>query len=307
MALLIVMPHQNSDALKAALKAAAPTLDIRVWPEIGAPEDIEYVVSWKHPAGELLKYPNLKVIASYGAGVDHIFNDPKLPPQATITRLVDNSLAHQMAEYVGGVLLNHKLRLTEYREYQAASSWAPKPPRTTKNVTLLGLGNIGREVARYLNLLGYQVSGWSRSAKALPDVVSYAGRDALPDAVAAADYIVCLLPLTHDTRDILDRTLFAQAKTGAYLINAGRGGQLNEEDLMDAIYKGHISGACLDVFKTEPLPQDHPFWRHPKISITPHCASLTNIDDAVAQLLQNHRNMVAGVPLINQVDPQKGY
>ncbi len=307
MALLILIPERDTAALAKALKQKAPALDLRTWPDVGDPADIDYVIVWNHPAGELAQFPNLKVIASFGAGVDHIFRDPDLPANVPITRLVDDSLTRQMAEYVAGVILNHRLRLTEYREYQAAGHWRPQEPRPGQNVCLLGLGHIGGEVARLLIRLEYTVCGWSRSPKDLPAVACHHGPDGLDRALADADYVVCLLPLTGATENILNQDLFRRMKKGAYLINAGRGGHLNEDDLLDALYQEQVGGACLDVFKTEPLSADHPFWRHPRIAITPHIASLTDIGKATDQFLENHRNMQNGRPLVNTVDPGKGY
>lgn len=307
MALLILMPDRDNRDLAKALKKTAPDLDIRIWPEVGDKKDITYVIVWNYPAGELRKYPNLKVIASFGAGVDHIFKDTALPENVAITRLVDSSLARQMSEYVAGVILNQRLRLTEYREYQAAGAWAPKEARPGNTVCLLGMGNIGQQVAHYLISLGFTVCGWSQSPKDIENVETFQGKAALGMALEGADYIVCLLPLTPETEGILDKSLFSKAKKGAYLINAGRGGHLNEDDLLDALYQDQLGGACLDVFRTEPLPDDHPFWRHPKIYLTPHIASLTNIDQAAAQFYENYLNMRNNRPLFNRVDTARGY
>lgn len=307
MALLILMPDKDGRGLSEALCQIDPELDVRIWPETGNRQDIEYVIVWNHPVGELTKYPNLKVIASFGAGVDHIFKDHDLPENVALTRLVDDSLSGQMCEYIAGVILNQRLRLTEYREYQAAAIWAPKEPRPGNNVCLLGLGHIGREVARYLATLNFSVSGWSQSPKDINNIATFQGAEGLEKAVADADYIVCLLPLTPQTVNILDKSLFHKMKKGAYLINAGRGGHLNEDDLMDALYQEQLSGVCLDVFKVEPLPEDHPFWRHPKIYLTPHSASVTHLDKAVLQLHENYMNMKNDRPLLNRVDATKGY
>ncbi len=307
MALLILMPDKDASSLVKTLIRTAPDLDIRVWPDVKNKADIDYAIVWDHPAGELAQYPNLKVVASYGAGVDHIFKDKNLPSNITITRLTDDSLRQQMAEYVAGVILNRRIRLTEYREYQAASIWSPRGQRTENNVCILGLGNIGQKVAQYLANLNFNVSGWSQSPKNIDNVTAFHGERALHAAIEGAGYIVCLLPLTPNTENILDLNLFSKAKKGAYLINVGRGQHLNEEHLLEAIYQGQISGACLDVFRTEPLPDDHPFWKHPKISITPHCASMTDIKRAAEQLYINYQNMKNGRPLANRVNPSKGY
>lgn len=307
MAILLLMPFKDGTYLAKNLALKDPQLEIRIWPEAGNIQDIDFAIVWDHPPGALSNYPNLKIVASYGAGVDHIFKDPALPPQITITRLVDDALTRQMSEYIAGVILNHRLRLTEYREYQAAGIWSPKHVRSGNNVCLLGLGNIGQAAAAFLTKLGFTVSGWSQSPKNIANVTSFHGAEGLDAAIGEADYIVCLLPLTPQTEHILDASLFSKVKKEAYLINAGRGGHLNENDLLEALYQQQLSGACLDVFSTEPLPDDHVFWRHPKISLTPHIASLTNIDLAAEQFLENYRNMQNNRPLINQVDMQKGY
>lgn len=307
MAFLLLMPEKDCSSLSTALKKLSPDLDLRIWPEVGNKQDIDYVVVWNHPAGSLKEYPHLKVVASYGAGVDHIFRDPELPKNIAITRLADHCLLQQMADYCAGVIMAHKLRLIDYREYQAAGYWSPKAPRTGNDVCLLGLGHIGQYVAHYLSKLGFNISGWSQSPKSLENVNSFHGKAELKEAVRGADYIICLLPLTPATENILNKGFFAQVKKGTYLVNAGRGGHLNEDDLLDALYEGQLGGATLDVFKTEPLPADHTFWRHPKINITPHCASLTDVTEAAVQLLENYRNMKDKRPLINQVNPAKGY
>lgn len=307
MTILILMPERDATDFSQILAKTDPELDIRIWPDVGDTQDIDYAIVWNHPAGELRKYPNLKVIASFGAGVDHIFKDSDLPDHVTITRLVDDSLSGQMCEYIAGVILNHRLRLTEYREFQAAAIWAPKDARPGNNVCLLGLGNIGREVAAYLAGLNFTVNGWSQGPKDIENVKTFYGDQSLGEAVADADYIVCLLPLTPATENILDKSLFNKAKKGAYLINVGRGGHLNEDDLLEALYKDQLGGACLDVFRREPLPDDHPFWRHPKIYITPHSASLTNLEKAARQFHENYLNMKNNRPLLNKIDPVKGY
>jgi len=307
MAILILMPDRENADILAAIKNISPDTDVRVWPDVGRPEDIDYAIVWNHPAGVLKNFPRLKVIASYGAGVDHIIKDPNLPENVPITRFVDESLSHQMAEYVTGVIFNHRLRLTDYREYQAGGVWRPQDPRTGNQVCILGLGQIGSYVMTYLQKLGFSLSGWSRSEKNIPDAACYHGAAGLEDALKNADYIVNLLPLTPQTEAILDKYLFSKAKKGAYLINAGRGPHLHEEDLLHAISQGQISGACLDVFKTEPLDDMSPLWRHPKISITPHIASVTNIERLAGQLMDNYFKCQKGQPLNHVVDRRKAY
>jgi glyoxylate/hydroxypyruvate reductase A len=174
-------------------------------------------------------------------------------------------------------------------------------------VGILGLGELGSYVAGRLAGLGFTVQGWSRSAKSFEGITSYCGGEGLAAFLAAIDILVCLLPLTAATKDILNNRLFRQLPNGAYIINVARGDHLVEKDLLAAIDGGHLSGALLDVFRTEPLPQEHPFWRHPRITVTPHISSITHPESAVLQILENYHRALAGQPLLNQVDPARGY
>ena len=242
-----------------------------------------------------------------GAGVENILSDPSLPAGVPITRFVDNTLSDQMAEFVLGAILNHRLHLTRYREFQAASRWYCLDFIKGRTVTILGLGELGSATARLLTQNGYEVNGWSRSEKNIDGVKSYFGEEQLKRSVNEADYVVCLLPLTPSTKHILNNDLFDAMKKGSYLINVGRGDHLAENDLLDALHHETLSGALLDVFSTEPLPQDHPFWRHPKIHITPHISSPTDKAQVARQILDNYARLMSGKPLLNQVDPKRAY
>ena len=249
----------------------------------------------------------MKLIASYGAGVENILSDPALPKNVPITRFVDDTLSNQMAEYVLATILNHRLHITHYRELQAATVWKSGDFLKGKNVTILGMGEIGSVTGKSLVQNGYTVSGWSRSQKQIDGIKSYYGDDQLHSSVSGADYIICLLPLTPATTGILNKRLFNHAKKGAHVINVGRGDHLNEEDLLDALYNQQISSATLDVYSTEPLPSDHPFWKHPKIHMTPHIASATDKEQVARQILENYNSVLNGGPLNNQVDAVKAY
>lgn len=307
MTLLIIIPEPRGQKLAEILREKKPDADIRLWPDVGNAEDISFIVTWKAPTGEYSKYPNLKVVASLGAGVEQLVNDPSLPPSVRLTRFADESLNQDMADYIAGVVLSRRLHLIDYREYQAARHWAPKPPEQGRQVTLLGLGEIGSYVGTYLTKLGFSVSGWSRSEKNIPGVKSYHGPEMLGTAVAEADYIVCLLPITEETVGILNADLFSKCKKGVFLINVGRGEHLVEDDLFDALQQGAVCGACLDVFRTEPLPDDHPFWQHPRIWVTPHIASVTAIDRLAHVVAENYSRHQKGDALLHQVDPDQGY
>ena len=307
MAILILLNQVDPTKLETHLKTYADCPEVRIWPDCGNKDDIECVIVWKHDEGVLNEFPNLKLIASYGAGVENILSDPALPEGVPITRFIDDTLSGQMAEFVLAAILNHRLHLTFYREQQAASHWQGKDFLDEKNVTILGLGELGSTTAKLLNQNGYQVSGWSRSEKKIDGVKSYFSNEQLEESILNADFVVCLLPLTSETHHILNSDLFKVMKKGAFLINVGRGDHLNENDLMDALYEGHLSGALLDVFSTEPLPQDHPFWKHPKIYITPHISSPTDKAKVARQILDNYYRLQSGSTLINQVDRQRSY
>ncbi|WP_321393181.1 glyoxylate/hydroxypyruvate reductase A [Emcibacter sp.] len=307
MAILIILPEKQAEEVRNLLLQKIPDEQIFIWPEIGAAENIEIAVTWNHSHGIFGQFPNLKLIASYGAGVDHIFADPDLPKEIPVSRFVADSLSRQMADYVAGAILAHRLRLVDYREYQAAGHWTPHAPRAGNRVTILGLGELGSRTAEQLTRMDFEVSGWSRSRKSLDNCTCYAGRKELGIAVNDADYVVCLLPLTAETRGILNRNLFNMMKEGAYLINAARGDHLVVDDLLDALYQGRLAGACLDVFEIEPLPGDSPLWRHPRILITPHIASISRSDDMADYILENYQALRGGTPLANLVDSALGY
>tara|TARA_R110002096_G_scaffold416576_3_gene619754 strand:+ start:201294 stop:202217 length:924 start_codon:yes stop_codon:yes gene_type:complete len=307
MAILILLNQADPTLLETHLKSHPDCPEVRIYPNVGNTEDIDCVIVWKHDEGVLNDFPNLKLIASYGAGVENILSDPSLPEGVPITRFVDDTLSDQMAEFILAGILNHRLRLTYYRELQAATSWRCNEFLKGKNVTILGMGELGTATAKLLHLNGYRVSGWSRSLKDVAGIKSYFGDDQIKSSVAEADIVVCLLPLTPDTKHILNINLFSVMKKGAYLINVGRGDHLAESDLMDALASEHLSGALLDVFSIEPLPKDHPFWRHPKIHMTPHISSPTDKANVARQILENYTRLKSGARLQHQVDPKRSY
>lgn len=309
MSLAIICPGRDMGQWITALHQQAPDLRIELWPEIADPATVEFALVWKHPAGELAKFPRLRCISSLGAGVDALLQDKELPAGVPLVRIVDSELKQSMAEYVCLGALMHFRQFDGYRAQQAARNWQPRPIGHigTMRVGILGLGELGSHVAGKLAGLGFSVHGWSRSAKACQGVRSYCGDEGLAAFLAISDILVCLLPLTPATRDILNIKLFRQLPAGAFLINVARGEHLVEADLLAAIDSGQLSGALLDVFRQEPLPSEHPFWGHPRIGITPHSASITNPESAVLQILDNYHRTLSGQPLLNQVDPRRGY
>jgi glyoxylate/hydroxypyruvate reductase A len=255
-----------------------PNEELRAWPDIGAPEDIEFAIVWKPQAGLLASLPNLKGILSLGAGIDHLTSDPQLPRHLPLVRLIDPSLTAQMSEYVVMNVLRHHRRMPDYARQQAEARWAPllPPPMVAKRqVGVMGIGVLGADALEKLKPFGFPLRGWARSAHVLPDVECFHGAAVLIPFLKGCDILVCLLPLSAETRGILDAKRFETLPQGAALINAARGAHVIAADLIAALDSGHLSGATLDVFDPEPLPADHSLWRHLKVTITPHAASWT--------------------------------
>lgn len=298
-----------SEPWVTAIGDALPDLDIRVWPDYGDPADVEYALLWGDLAGEMGRFQNLKALLSFGAGVDHILKAPDRPKHLPVIRLIDPAFQTGMAEYVVFNVLRFHRRFPEYEGQQRRGLWVEHAqiPPSSRKIGILGLGILGSACAASLVALGFDVSGWSRSAKSLPGVTSFHGSEGLKSLLAQTEILVCLLPLTAETEDILDRDAFAAMPRGGYLINAGRGRQVVEEDLLAALDSGQIAGAALDVFRTEPLPPDHPFWTHPNVSITPHIAALVNEHSAVATIIDTIQRLRDGKELHNVADPARGY
>jgi glyoxylate/hydroxypyruvate reductase len=309
MVLLFRSPVDSAARWSAEIARLMPDLDIRLWPDLGDPAAIDYALVWRPEPGLLASLPNLKLILSLGAGVDHILCDPLLPRGVPIARLVDPYLTAAMSEYVVLQVLRMHRQDLDYRDQQPARIWREFPQKNAgeRPVGILGFGEIGRDAARKLNALGFPVAGWGRRERTIDGFAVFAGRVGLSRLLARSEILVCLLPLTAETQGILDAAAFAQLPRGAGLINAGRGGHLVEDDLIPALDSGQISAAALDVFREEPLPPDHPFWRHPRILVTPHIAGITNPATAAAIVLDTIRRFEAGAPLPNQVDPGRGY
>ncbi|MBM3517361.1 MAG: glyoxylate/hydroxypyruvate reductase A [Alphaproteobacteria bacterium] len=309
MAILFIAEGDDPADYRPLLDQELGGVDFRIWPEAGDAAEIEAALVWKPPAGVLRRFPNLKAIISLGAGVDHVFLDPELPRGVPMVRLVDRSLTEQMCEYaILGVLRHHRL-LPRYEALQRAGEWRKYPAPDTERtpVGILGLGVIGGAAAGKLAALGFPVRGWSRSAKALPGIACFHGAAGLSAMLAECRFLLCFLPLTPETRGIIDRTTLAALPQGAYVINLARGGHVVDEDLIAALDSGHIAGAMLDVFQREPLPPDHAFWRHPAILLTPHIAGLTVAASVVPQIAETIRRARAGKPLANVVDPERQY
>jgi glyoxylate/hydroxypyruvate reductase A len=309
MALVFYSDSDRFEPWRDALTAAIPDLDVRNWDQAGDSAEIEFALVWLPPQGALRRFPNLKAILNLGAGVDALLKDPDLPKGVPIVRMVDEDLATCMAEYVLLHVLRYHREQPALDAQQRAKAWRiiASPAAGQRRVGIMGLGAMGGAAARHLLAVGFDVASWTRSARPLPGVEAFHGADCLGPFLARTEILVCLLPLTPETRGILNRDLFRRLPRGAYLINAGRGGHQVEADILRALDEGQLAGATLDVFAAEPLPPESPFWTHPKVTVTPHNASITNPRSAVRHVVESIRRVRAGEPLRHVVDPAVGY
>ena len=312
MALLFHSDIDRADWWVPELKRRLPDMDIRVGPDFGAREEIEFALVWRPPAGLLANCPNLKAIFSLGAGVDHLFADPDLPTGVPIARVVDEHLTREIVEYGLACILGAHRRFPDYAAQQAAGEWRMLGQRRAidTHIWLLGVGVLGSALARACTGFGFHVHGWARTrpvTQIVPGIEIHHGPEGLGSVLAAAQILVCLLPLTPQTAGILDRSAFERMPKGAWVINIARGEHIVDADLIAALDGGHLSGAFLDVFVQEPLPADHPYWHHPKIAVTPHIAAVTDPRNVADQIVENINKAIIGAPLVNQVDPARGY
>ncbi len=297
------------EGIAQALLKIDSSITVEVWPEITNPDNVECAIVWHYPLGELNKFSNLKGIFSVGAGVDHIFADTSLPKNVPITRIVDPYMAIDMMHYAVTATMNYVRRFPDWRESQLQCQWQQQHPTSYRDKTIgvMGLGYLGGFVAKELARLQLKTIGWSKSQKQIDGVHCYCGVDGFDRFLQQVNIVICLLPLTPATRQILNRKAFAKMPRGAYLINMARGRHVQEQDLLAAMEQGQLSGACLDVFSQEPLPPEHPFWAHPNITVTPHIAAVTNPVTAAQQFYENYQRIKHGQKLINRVKVERGY
>ena len=291
------------------LRAEMPGEDIRLWPDAGDPAAVEFAVTWRHPAGLFQQFPNLKGIFSIGAGVDHILCDPDLPPGVPVIRLVDPVLDGDMTLHVVHRVIHYHRGYHRYPDLQRAARWekVPFPESGERRIGVMGLGRLGGRAATTLASLGFAVAGWSRTAKAIPGLACFAGDAQLPAFLARSQILVCLLSLTPETANIVDRNVLQQLPQGAFVINTARGGHVVEPDLIAALDSGHIERANLDVFAAEPLPPDSPLWHHPGIDVTPHVAARVNPRSACRIFAAGMRHLRAGQSHPDTIDRARGY
>jgi glyoxylate/hydroxypyruvate reductase A len=309
MAILYADDPAEAASWAAAIRALAPELELRFWPDAGPAAEIDFAIVGGKAPGDLRGFPNLKAIQSTWAGVNHLLADANLPGDCPLARMVDQGLTVSMTEFVVLHVLDSAREGPRLRAAQRARQWLaldPVSPRSI-SVAILGLGTLGADAGRRLAALGFAVRGWSRGPKDIAGIWGFAGSDGFRECLHSARILVCLLPLTEDTRGILNAAAFAPLARGAVLIHAARGAHLVEADLLAALESGQLSRAVLDVFATEPLPSDHPFWKHPNVTVSPHVAAITRPGTGAADIVANYRRAMAGEPLINQVDRAKGY
>lgn len=312
-AILIASGPWDPHAWADAVHAGDPKRPTFIWPDVPDRATVRYVLAWKPPRAALSGYPNLAVMFSLGAGVDHLLPAEDLP-DVPIVRVIDPDLTARMTEWVTMQVLLHHRRHLVYAAQQRLHRWRelPQPAARDVRVGIMGLGVLGRDAAAVLVRLGFAVAGWSRRPQTTAGVESFAGADQLDAFLARTDILVCLLPLTPETRGILALPLFRKlARDGALgapvLINAGRGGLQVEADIVQALDDGILGGASLDVFEIEPLPKESPLWDHPKVAITPHSAAWSSPQTLVPPILAQIRDFEAGLPLTNLIDRTAGY
>lgn len=313
MQILFYSPDNKPEPWLAALSHALPEASVQVWQDGMAPQGIvpaDYIVAWKPPAAMLSGHPGLKAVFNLGAGVDAILQlGDALPPQVPLVRLDDAGMAVQMAEYVIYAILRHFRRFDVFEQQARQQEWRFLKPndKADFSVGILGLGVLGSRIAEAVQHFGFPLRGWSRSRKELPGVACFAGDEELDDFLRGTNILVCMLPLTAETTQILNRSTLEKLPRGAYVINLARGAHVAESELLTLIRSEHLAGAMLDVFRNEPLPHQHPFWQEPRITITPHISGVTMREQSVRQIADKIQALERGEAIAGTVDRSKGY
>ena len=309
MKILFYSPEKNLQPWLDEIGTAFPCAEVWAWTPDCAGRQAEFAVLWAPPVELLASQRELKAVFNIGAGVDGLMRLPNLPAGVPIVRLNDAGMAVQMAEYVSHALIRHTRGFAGYEGHAKVGEWKREPAidRVAYPVGVMGLGNMGARVAQSVAGFDYPVFGWSRTTKSLPGIQTFSGRAGLDEFLPRVRVLVCALPLTPDTEGILNAAMFEKLKPGAYLINVARGRHLVENDLLAMLDSGRLAGATLDVFREEPLPSGHAFWKHPKITITPHISALTLRAESVVQIAEKIRAMERGEMIEGVVETGRGY
>ena len=306
MRILYYSADLDSAAWLPGLRAALPHAEVDLWTTGAPPAD--YAVVWKPPQQLLDEQHQLKALFNTGAGVDALMQ-LRLPEGLPVVRLDDAGMSVQMAEYVCHAVIRHFREFDGYASDMRKGKWSFRKPRARADfpVGIMGLGVLGARVARALAQFEFPVNGWSRSAKDLPGVQCFAGQAQFTPFLQASRVLVCLLPLTAETQDILNHDSLSRLRPGGYVVNVARGAHLVDADLLALLASGHLSGATLDVFRTEPLPPAHPFWTHPQITVTPHTSARTLRSESIAQIAGKIAALERGEPVAGRVHASRGY
>jgi len=306
MRITVCLTQQKPEPWVAGLQAALPGAQVSAWQPGDPPAD--WAVVWAPPQAFIDEQTDLRALFNTGAGVDALLQ-LRLPPGLRVVRLDDAGMSVQMAEYVCHAVIRHFREFDGYEADTREGRWSYRKPRSRADwpVGVMGLGVLGTRVAQALRVFDFPVHGWSRSPREVPGVVCHAGEAALDGFLASCRVLVNLLPLTPQTENILNRQTLGRLLPGGYLINVARGAHLVDDDLLALLDSGHLAGATLDVFRTEPLPANHPFWSHPRLTVTPHTSARTLRDESIAQIAGKIAALQRGEPVAGVVDPVRGY
>ncbi len=315
MSIVLAITAWDAQIWRERVQQALPDTRVYLLGEDYLPEDVRHVLCWKHPHGALAAFTNLLSVHSLGAGVDHMMSDPQLPPDVPLFRVIDTSLTAQMVQWVCLQVLAHHRRLPLYLEQQRAHVWKDHRENLSAGkvrVGILGFGELGQNAGHALKMLGYDVAGWRRTTAGAQDLPVFHGESGLKELLGRTNILVSLLPLTPDTKGILNKMLFVQLDHGSafgapVIINAGRGGLQVEKDIVAALEDGTLGGASLDVFEEEPLSATSPLWDHPRVIITPHNAAVSVPEDVTAFVIQQIKDIEIGASPWGKVNPEAGY
>lgn len=305
--IIIIAPPEEEKKWIKSFKVLKPEWELKSIYGKYNPNIIDTALVWNHPKGIFKKFNNLELICSLGAGVDHLLSDPDIPKKIKITRIVDPLLSFSMTNYIILAILQYHRKMDKYTLEQKNKIWDHDThPEIKICIGILGLGVLGGDAANKLNYLGFEVIGYSRSKKKINGIKCYCG-DELDDFLRQINVLVCSVPLTKSTKGLLSKKLFKKLEKPTYLINVSRGKVQVENDIIEAIENGILTGAFLDVFESEPLPRSSPLWKNKKIKITPHIASITNTEAGAKQIIENYKRNKNGQTLLHEVNIKKGY